>query len=55
MALVNFFYQLFIGNFQLMCPFPDKFFKMLLVFFESSNIFKNDGKSLTPRIKNQGY
>ena len=54
-AFVNFFYQLFIGNFQLKGPLLDKLLKVLLVFFKFSDIFKNDRKSLTPLIKNKGY
>ncbi len=53
-AFVNFFYQLFIGNFQLMGPLLNKLLKVLLVFFEFSDIFKDDCKSLTSLIKNQG-
>ncbi len=53
-AFVNFFYQLFIGNFQLMGPLLNKLLKVLLVFFELGDIFKDDCKSLTSLIKNQG-
>ena len=53
-AFINFLYQLFIGNFQFKGPLLNKLFEVLLVFFEFSNIFKNDRKSLTPLIKNKG-
>ena len=53
-AFVNFFFQLFIGIFQFKGPFLYKLFKVLLVFFEFSNIFKDDSKSLTSLIKNEG-
>jgi hypothetical protein len=45
---------MFIGNFQLKGSLLDKLLKVLLVFFEFSYIFKDNGKSLTALIKNKG-
>ena len=54
-AFVNFFYQLLIGNFSAHGSAVQRVPKVLLVFFELGDIFKNDCKSLTSLIKNQGY